>query len=97
MLMKFLLAIAIFTVILLPQPAEAIIFLPALILMPVIHLLAWLLGLIIVPLSGFLLLAQRVLKLRRTSVLGLGAIFLILILVAAAVFLAYQNPERSFF
>ncbi len=80
-----------------PKPAHAIIFLPALILIPIAKLVALIIGGLSIPALSLGALWSRLTQksLKRTSIVIVGALVVLAILVA--IVLKIENPDRPLF
>ncbi len=95
---KLLLSIAILSIFFLfPRPVHAIIFLPALILIPIAKIVAVLIGGLSIPVVSIGALWSRLTKksLKRTITVIVGILLIIAALVA--VILKIENPARPLF
>lgn len=81
-------------ILLIPQPAHAIIFLPAIILIPIAQLVAFLIGSLTLPavLTGFIWSKLFKKSWKRGVLYSLA--FLVIIAVTAAIVLKILNPDR---
>jgi hypothetical protein len=77
-----------------PRSAEAIIFLPAIVLIPIANILVVLIGGLTAPFAAIAAIFSKIFHIPLKKALAITLIVLFLVALSVVIFLKLQNPDR---